>query len=92
MPDHAKTYDLPPVMRTEDCAALHDFLGEHADVPVVLNGAAVHKFSGQAAQVICAHRGWRAGGCCDLTVAGASDGLRTALTLLGLDALSGDGT
>ncbi len=90
MPDDIATFDLPSVMRTEDCISLHEFLCENSERPVVLGGAAVDRFSGQAAQIIAAHQGFRQAGTPAITISDPSDGLRNALALLALDQVLGD--
>ena len=90
MPDDIATFDLPSVMRTEDCISLHEFLCENSERTVVLGGAAVERFSGQAAQVIIAHQRFRQTAAPAITISDPSAALRNALTLLALNEVLGE--
>lgn len=81
------TYELPENMRVEDCAALDQFLRDTNDRAVRINAAHTVKFGGLAAQTIAAHQKIRGAGDTALTIDAPSEGMRNALTMMGLDAL-----
>lgn len=52
-------YDLPPVMKLEDCQELENFLQQSIETPVTLNCKEVTRFTGLAAQMLaCATAAW----------------------------------
>lgn len=91
MPSDTVTFDLPPVLKLEECQQLHAFLLESVGTPVTLNCAAVTRLGGLPAQLITmAARTWAAEDV-PLELADPSDGFRESLQTLGLDAvLDGD--
>jgi hypothetical protein len=89
MTDEIACFELPAVMRTDDCIALHKFLCNTASNPAVVSGSAVEKFSGQAAQLLVAHHKVRCGTAAPLTIKDPSDALLAALETLALTASVG---
>lgn len=78
------TYDLPPVMKSEDCRKLDTFLREHRDRSVMLNCASVTRIGGQGAQVIAAHLKFRAGGTASLLFDAPSEACLSSFSDMGL--------
>lgn len=87
MPSDTATFDLPPVLKLEECQQLHDFLLEAVGTPVTLNCAAVTRLGGLPAQMITmAARAWAAEDV-PLHLADPSGSFRESLQIMGLDAL-----
>ncbi len=81
------TFELPPVMKLEDCQQLHSFLEQSAELPIVLDCSAVTRLGGLGAQIIqMAHAAWDAN---DLRVvlADPTPECRESLNTLGLSDL-----
>lgn len=92
MTSECATFDLPEVMKLEDCQALHAFLQEHQGTAVILNCAAVTRISGLAAQMIHFAAGEWAGDDAGFSLHEASPGCHESLTTLGFESLlSGEG-
>lgn len=86
-PSDTVTFDLPPVLKLEECQQLHAFLLESVGTPVTLNCAAVTRLGGLPAQLITmAARAWAVDDI-SLQLADPSDGFRESLQILGLDTL-----
>ncbi len=85
-------YELPPVMKLEDCEKLHGFLHERRGQAVALGCGSVDRMTGLAAQMIFfAHRKWSSDGV-SFTLRDPSGGCLESLTTLGLAApLSDEG-
>ncbi len=49
------SYELPAVMRAEECYALHSFLTSNANNLIKLDASAVEKIGGQTAQMLAFH-------------------------------------
>ncbi|MBE0413988.1 STAS domain-containing protein [Yoonia sp.] len=82
-----RTFDLPPIMKIEDCQNLHGFLQQSGGTPVILECASVTRLGGLAAQLIkIAATIWAAQGVPFKLVA-PSPGFRDSLRALGLDDL-----
>lgn len=84
MTDEIACFELPAVMRTDDCIALHTYLCDKVSDPRVVSGSAVERFSGQAAQLLAAHYKVRCGTAAPLTIKDPSDALLAALATLAL--------
>lgn len=84
MTDQIATFDLPAVMKAEDCQELDTFLRAHHDQTVILNCNAVTRVGGQAAQLIAAHMKFRKGDNCELTLQTPSEGFVAGLQTMGL--------
>lgn len=80
-------FDLPPILKVEECQTLHAFL-QHADgQPVTLDCARVTRLGGLAAQLIqMAATSWAAKNL-PFTLAAPSDDFRNCLAILGMDSL-----
>ncbi|PUB18739.1 chemotaxis protein CheX [Yoonia sediminilitoris] len=87
MTSECATYDLPEVMKLEDCQELHSFLIKQQGTPVALNCTAVTRISGLAAQMIHFAAGEWAGEDVDFSLRDLSPGCITSLTTLGLGGL-----
>lgn len=84
------TFELPPVLKMEECQQLHTFLTESAGLPVTLNGAAVTRIGGLSAQLMrMAADVWTAQSV-PFTLADPSQALRDSLGALGLNSILAD--
>jgi chemotaxis protein CheX len=83
------TFDLPAVVKTEDCGRLDAFLREHANDPVGINCGLVERISGQAVQVLLAHRKCRSPANC-IQLDAPTDSIESALNKMGLSDLLSD--
>ncbi len=87
MTANSTIFEMPPVMKLEDCETLHCFLQEQHGQAVALDCAAVDRMTGLAAQlVVFAHRKWSSDGV-SFALRDVSNGCRDSLTALGLAAL-----
>ncbi len=78
-------FELPPVMKLEDCEALHNFFQESRGQAVTLNCASVTRMTGLSAQLVFfAVRRWSADGV-KFALSDASEGCMQSLRTLGLD-------
>ena len=84
MTDQIATFDLPPVMKSEDCQKLDAFLRNHEDQLVSLNCRDVTRIGGQAAQVIVAHINFRQEKECAIVFDTPSEGFSGAVHRMGL--------
>lgn len=84
MPPDTATFDLPPVLKLEECQQLHSFLQQSAGTPVTLNCAAVTRLGGLPAQLITmAAKSWAEDNM-PLAFAAPSADFRNCLDTLGL--------
>lgn len=78
------TFDLPPVMKLEDCEQLFIFFEQSVGQPVAIRCDAVNRISGLAAQTLfIASEKWTQDGI-EFALENASDGCRESLSVLGL--------
>lgn len=81
------TFEIPPVMKVEDCEALFLFLEQAEGQPVTLQCGAVSRIPGLAAQTLLfATQKWAKDGI-SLSLTDQSDGCVESLKLLGLSDL-----
>lgn len=85
-PDTA-TFDLPPVLKLEECQQLHTFLQQSVGTPITLNCGAVTRLGGLPAQLIAmAAKSWALDDV-PMLLANPTDNFRDCLQSLGLDAV-----
>lgn len=84
MNDDAACFELPAIMKIEDCERLHMFLASASDKDIEINCGAVERLSGLSAQMlVMAARRWPANAR-EVTFSGRSAGFEEGLALLGL--------
>lgn len=87
MPPDTATFDLPPLLKLEECQQLHSFLQQSAGTPVTLNCADVTRLGGLPAQLITmAAKTWAEDNV-PLAFAAPSADFRNCLDTLGLTEL-----
>lgn len=83
-------FELPPVMKLEDCQGLHAFLQDAHGKPVTLECAAVTRITGLAGQMILmAQKSWAADNL-QFDLNAPSEGCIESLKILGMDVLMTD--
>ncbi|WP_342071636.1 STAS domain-containing protein [Yoonia algicola] len=88
MTDETASFELPKIMKVEDCETLHGFLAAAQSKNIALKCHAVERLSGLSAQMlVMAVTAWR-NQALEVTFASPSDGFRQSVAILGLsDAL-----
>ena len=84
MTDDSAVFQLPPVMKMEDCERLHDFVKTHDANGMTIDASIVERLSGLAAQtlVIAQHSAEKHGTCLRFTAPSA--GFDQSVSHLGL--------
>jgi len=84
MTDDSAVFQLPPVMKMEDCERLHDFVTTHGANDMTIDASIVERLSGLAAQtlVIARHVAEKRGTRLQFTA--PSLGFDQSVSLLGL--------
>lgn len=75
---------LPEALKLEECQRLDRFLRETDSKNIQLDGTAVTRMGGMAAQLIAAHQSIRTAGGTQITVTNPSDGMIAAFETLDL--------
>ncbi|KQI71334.1 hypothetical protein AN191_13725 [Loktanella sp. 5RATIMAR09] len=87
MTDDTASFELPKMMKVDDCEALHRFLADAQNKHIAFDCSAVERLSGLAAQILVMAAGvWRSQSL-DVTFGSPSDGFSLSVSMLGLNDL-----
>ncbi|SIT82315.1 chemotaxis protein CheX [Yoonia rosea] len=87
MTDDTASFELPKIMKVDDCETLHGFLAGAQGKHIAFDCSAVERLSGLSAQILVMAAGvWR-GQSLDVTFGSPSDGFAQSVTMLGLNDL-----